>query len=251
MRTKTLLVAAAALAAAVTSSQAQTVYSQNIVGYVNETLSGAGSGFSMVSAPIGATNAADVLMPCLQGGDSILTWTGTGYLTYQYVGNGPTTPGGTGPGNWSNNDPLNPSGPPTLSPGEGFFYQNQQGVNETNTWTGTCILSNNVVLTGSGSGFTLSGSSAPVAGPADGTNTIQLPVQGGDSVLTWTGNGYLTYQYVGNGFNTPGGTGPGNWSNNDPLNPSGPPSISLGQGFFYQNQQGVAETWQQVINVNP
>src|ERR1700735_5475995 len=35
MKTKTLLIAAAALAAGVMSSQAQGVYSQNIVGYVN------------------------------------------------------------------------------------------------------------------------------------------------------------------------------------------------------------------------
>ncbi len=60
MRTKTLLIAAAALAAAVTSSQAQsTVYSQNIVGYVNQVLPGAGV-FTSVVAPLqGTTNAAD------------------------------------------------------------------------------------------------------------------------------------------------------------------------------------------------
>ena len=37
MRTKTLLIAAAALAAGILSSSAQT-YSQNIVGYVNQVL---------------------------------------------------------------------------------------------------------------------------------------------------------------------------------------------------------------------
>jgi hypothetical protein len=252
MRTQTLLIAAAAaLAAAVTSTNAQTVYSANIVGYVNQVLPGSGSGYTLISVPLGGTNAADVAMPALNTFDSILVWTGSGYYTYQYVGAGANQPGGTGPGNWSNNDPGNPSGPPILTPGEGFFYQNQQGVAETNTWVGTVLLSNSVVLLGSGSGYGLNGSSVPVGDPADNTN-IDLPLQTFDSVLAWTGNGYYTYQYVGNGYNTPGGTGPGNWSNNDPGNPSGPPTLTIGEGFFYQNQQGVNETWiQNDSYINP
>ena len=246
MRTKTLLIASAvALAAAITTSQAQTVYSANIVGYVNQILPGSGNGFTLINVPLtGATNAADVEMPCLNTFDSILVWTGSSFYTYTYVGPGANQPGGTGAGNWSNTDPGNPGGPPILTPGEGFFYQNQQGSAETNTWTGNVVLSNSVALSGSGSGFTLVGSSVPLSGFADNTN-IDLPLQTFDSVLAWNGTGYYVYTYVGAGYNQPGGTGPGNWSNTDPGNSSGPPTLVVGEGFYYQNQQGSTETWNQ------
>ena len=54
MRTKTLLFAAAALAASITASQAQTVYSQNVVGYINITVTNG----TLAYAPINWTPAA-------------------------------------------------------------------------------------------------------------------------------------------------------------------------------------------------
>ena len=56
MRTKTLILAAALTAAGLASSLAQSnVYSLNVVGYVNKTLTG-GSLFSVVNNPLNTTN---------------------------------------------------------------------------------------------------------------------------------------------------------------------------------------------------
>ena len=133
MRTKTLLVAAAALAAAITSSQAQTVYSQNIVGYVNQVLPG-NPAYSLVTAPLtGTTNAADQIITCLQPGDTISLWNGTTFVVYTYF-----------PGIYTGTNfvdgSFNALPTPTLAPGQAFFYQNEQGSNETNTWTGSCAV---------------------------------------------------------------------------------------------------------------
>ena len=142
MRTKTLLIAAAALAAAVTSSNAQsTVYSQNVVGYVNTVLPGSGV-LSLVANPLnGTTNSVSTILPSLVGGESVLVWNGGGYYVYVYQGAGV----GTGLGfqsDWTDGNAFPPSPPlipgdqtdsgdgfywaptPTLSVGQGFFVQN-------------------------------------------------------------------------------------------------------------------------------
>jgi hypothetical protein len=150
MRTKTLLIAAAALAAAVTSSQAQsTVYSQNIVGYVNTVIPG-GNAYSLLANPLnGTTNGVSALMPALQGGENLLAWNGHGYYIYTYAGAGV----GTGLGfqsDWTDGGTTYPNPPaipgdqtdssdqvywapqPSVSVGQGFFLQNPNGAE---TWT--------------------------------------------------------------------------------------------------------------------
>jgi hypothetical protein len=234
MRTKTLLIAAAALAAAVTSSQAQsTVYSQNIVGYVNQVLPGNGS-FTMAVAPlVGSTNAADAIIPAIQTGDTLYIWTGTGYYSSTYIG------GNAGPqgqnwfdqyNNWTN--------APALSSGQGFFYSTGSGSQETNTWTGSVLLTNSIPLAGNGA-FSMVGSTPPIGGLLDSTN-FNLPLQTGDTLYIWTGNAYYSSTYIG------GNAGPqgqnwfdqyNNWTN--------APTVTVGQGFFYSTGSGSAEVWNQ------
>src|SRR5262245_9396280 len=74
MRTKTLL-CAAALAAGVATSMAQSnVYSLNVVGYVNVTTLGGGN-FNMMANPLNNTNnSLTNLFAVAQDGDSIFTW---------------------------------------------------------------------------------------------------------------------------------------------------------------------------------
>jgi hypothetical protein len=215
MRTKTLLVAAAALlAAGVVTSEAQ-VYSQNIVGYVNTVLP---VGNTAVSNPLlTGTNGAEQVLTSLQGGDGLLVWNGAGYSGYTYFG----------PGNWVDSN-GNSVPAPTLAQGAGFFYQNGQGVAETNTFVGTVVTTNTVSLP---VGNTLVGSSIPYAAAADSTN-FTLPLQGGDGLLIWNGAGYSGYTYFG----------PGTWVDSNG-NSVAAPTIGVGAGFFYQNGQGVAETW--------
>jgi hypothetical protein len=246
MRTKTLLVAAAALAAAVTASQAQTVYSQNIVGYVNTTLSGGGA-FSMISSPLNnSTNTVEGQMgSALNSGDIVYVWTGTGYYSSTFFGgvNGFLTP----PNDWI--DVFgNTTNSPALVPGQGFFYSTASGGQETNTWTGSVVLTNQVSLAGSGA-FSMLGSAAPIADSADGTN-LSLPLDSGDIVYVWTGNGYYSSTFFGgpDGFLTP----PNQWIDQFG-NTTNAPQISVGQGFFYSTASGNAETWKQNVSyiLNP
>ncbi len=283
MRTKTLLIAAAALAAAVTSSNAQsTVYSQNVVGYVNTVLPG-GSALSLVSNPLnGTTNSANTILPALVGGESVLVWSGTGYYFYQYQGAGV----GTGLGfqsDWTDNGAFPPAPPaipgdqtdtadgvywaptPVLNPGQGFFVQNP-GANLTNTFTGTVITTNSASIPGSGV-LSLVSSAIPVGGNITTNSAINLTASlvGGESVLVWSGTGYYLYQYQGAGV----GTGFGfqsDWTDNGATPPAPPaipgdqtdtadgvywaptPSLTVGQGFFVQNP-GTTLQWKQNINL--
>lgn len=242
MRTKTLLIAAAALAAAVTSSNAQTtVYSQNIVGYVNQTFSTPGGSYFLTPPLAGATNTIESLMASsLQSGDDVLIWNGNGYNLSYYVGPGNGNPVGQ---DWDDAN-FNPIASPTLSAGQGFFYQTQSGAVETNTWTGTCVLSNTIAFSTPGASYAV-GSTPPVAGNADDPNTINLPLVSGDALLTWNGNGYNLEYYVGPGNGNPVGQ---DWDDAN-FNPTTSPVISVGQGFFYQTQSGSVETWKQNLNV--
>jgi hypothetical protein len=227
MRTKSLLLAAAALAAGVLSSQAQTVYSANIVGYVNQPLPASQYELITPTLSVTSTNSAEDVLPALQQGDTILLWTGTTYATYVYSGT---------PGLWQ--EPNNSTGPAPLLPlGQGFFYQNNQLTAETNTTVGTVALTNTVTF--AASVYTLVGSTPPVADSLDGTN-LNLPLLSGDSVLLWnpTNSTYETYTFgsVGQWELPSGGTGPA-------------PILPVGAGFFYQNNQLTAETWTNNITV--
>jgi hypothetical protein len=282
MRTKTLLIAAAALAAAVTSSQAQTVYSQNVVGYVNTTLP---SGlYTLINNPLnGTTNGAENILSGITGGETILLWNGHGYYAYSYAGAGV----GTGLGfqsDWEDGAAAPPSAPtvpgdqtdtsdgvywapqPVIAPGAGFFLLNPNG-NETNTFTGTVVTTNNVSLA---SGlYSLVASAIPVAGSAESNNVINLTAsfQGGETVLAWNGHGYYAYSYAGAGV----GTGLGfqsDWEDGAAAPPSHPTvpgdqtdtsdgvywapdlQLTVGQGFFVLNPNST-EHWSQTITNIP
>ncbi len=107
MRTKTILLAAAVVAAGLAVSSAQTVYSVNAVGYVTVQLT---NGYNLVSNPLnGTNNNINTTMPVAPEDSYILRWD-------------PTANSGAG----SFGDPayyIGGSWSPDLSiqPGEGFF----------------------------------------------------------------------------------------------------------------------------------
>jgi len=237
MKTNTLLAAAAILAVGGLAADAQ-VYSQNIVGYVNQVLNP--SAYTMITCPVGAssTNVVENVMPCLQQGDQVFIWTGGGYndLTYfgpNFDGNGNTWADANGNGVVS----------PTFAPGQALFYVNgQNGIIETNTFVGTVILTNSVDL--NPSAYQMVGSTVPIAVALDDTN-LALPFQQGDQVFLWTGGGYNDLTYFGPNFD-------GNGNTFADVNGNGvaSPTIQVGQGFFYLNgQNGVTESWVQNFNV--
>jgi hypothetical protein len=184
-------------------------------------------------------------LSALNSGDTVYVWTGSGYYSSTFFGgpNGFLTP----PSDWID-DTGTTTNSPALVPGQGFFYSTASGGQETNTWTGSVVLTNQVALPGGGA-FSLLGSAAPIADSADGTN-LNLPLDSGDTVYVWTGNGYYSSTFFGgpDGFLTP----PNQWID-DTGTTTNAPQVSVGQGFFYSTASGSAETWKQNVSyiLNP
>jgi hypothetical protein len=153
MRTKTLLLSAVALlAAGVVSTQAQPVYSQNIVGYVTQTLPYNGSlnnshGWANVCTPLdlGAGNSLTNLFPNyglgagnnVLDGDLVYIWNGHGYTEYTM-----DSSYASGVGDFGDNDTIEPYAP-IVNPGALVFILNNgynqsvSGVSVTNSLSGT------------------------------------------------------------------------------------------------------------------
>jgi hypothetical protein len=223
---KTLLIAAAALAASVITSQAQ-VYSQNIVGYANIPVANAATYLLSVPFKIGATNGANEVWPgTLPDGSSLLLWNGAGYVTYLSDSGSPS---------YWDDDGGNPlANAPAVPVGKGFFLI--PAGNATNTFAGTIAVSvgtSNITALAN-AGTYLLGSVVPYAGvitngsPVTGAGGVNLSagngLPDGSSLLLWTGAGYTTYL-------SDSGS-PSAWDDDggNPLPTA--PSVSVGQGFF-------------------
>ena len=175
MRTKTLLAAAAIIAAGVASSQAQSnVYSLNVVGYVNTVIAGGGS-YSLIANPLNNTvsNSQTNLfkgLPGSQDGANILKWD---VNTFDFQGTVPTY--GTFSSAWDI--------AVALPVGEGFFYVNP-GSTFTNTFVGEVVQGSFARPVVGGGSYNAIGSSVPVAGSF--TNAIGgLAPTDGDNILVW------------------------------------------------------------------
>jgi len=236
MRTKTLLLTAAALlAAGITSTQAQPVYSQNVVGYASVATPNAGVNY-LITIPfaIGVSNGANEIWPLVNGnptipdGSQVLIWNGHGYTTYLSDSGSPTL--------WDDNGGNFLAFSPVLPVGKGFFLNPSAG-NVTNVFAGTVAVnvgtSNQMVLNNSGVNY-LVGSVVPYAGAV--TNGTPITGAGGpglsalnglpdgSQLLIWNGHGYTTYL-------SDSGS-PSLWDDNGGNFISQPPTINVGQGFF-------------------
>ena len=247
---KTLLIAAAALAASVISSQAQ-VYSQNIVGYVNQILP---AGFSTIANPLDNSTGASAtnLFDTTSGGNDgsvLLTWTGSSFA--QAVFDSSKSSG------FSDNGGIVTLPAPTLAPGKGFFFNNQAPV-FTNTFVGT------VHVDGAAAGTNVVGLTTNVISSSTTYVYIasKLPIAGGVSAV-------LGIQNVGPGFaldgsvvlipNIVGGAVAGytqrvydsgkatGFSDNGGIATQPEPIIPVGGGFFFSNQSGSDISWVQSL----
>jgi hypothetical protein len=251
---KTLLIAAAALAASVISSEAQ-VYSQNIVGYVNTPMP---NGYINVANPLdaadpsgsGINNSVTNIIPVFSGaydGSYLYFWNGHGYNIYT-VDSGQST----GIGNGADTAAV---APPVLPPGTSCFINNNTGNPNTNTFVGTVHV--DAAATGSQvvgqttnqipTGQFFYASKLPIGGGA-GT-VLGLPVLGGtlDGSYFYVPNisggsihGYTIYT-VDSG-QTPSGFGNGADTAEVPE-----PVIPVGTGFLLNNNTGSATTWVQAL----
>lgn len=227
MRTK-LLAAAAILAAGVATSMAQSnVYSLNIVGYVNVPVAGTLTAMSnpLRAGTAGAVDRADQVIP-YSDGDSIQVWTGVTWSSY-------TMDSLSGTGWTDSNGDVPLASLPVLGSGKGFFYGKNTSITTVTLVGEVRTGTNNVAI---GTGLSALGSPLPYGGPIE-TGPIDLNVQDGDNVQTWTGSGWRAVTRDGLS-----GTG---WTDTNGDAPE--PTLTVGQGFFYGNTVG-AFNWQQILN---
>lgn len=210
MRTKTLLLTAAAIVAGVISSEAQSnVYSANIVGYV--TVTNAAGQFVLNSLPLDSgSNNLTGLFPNVPNNSQVLIWNGASYqtATKNLVGV------------WNTN--LN------LTVGEGFFLKIP--ANMTNTFVGSVIVPNGGSVTNSFQAglFKLVGSPIPFTDNLTGTN-LNLQLANNSQVLIWNGSSYQTATKNLVGV----------WNTNLVITP--------GEGFFVKSS--TATNWVQNLNL--
>jgi hypothetical protein len=203
------------MASAVCGLSQSTSYSQNIVGYATVTVP---PGYSLMANPLstGLTNAANEIMPILDG-ELILTWAGSRFRQVSYD---------SGFGGWVGDDGQTPAPPPSLPPGEGFFFYNPLSVATNFTFIGQVVVSpssTNCFFSGGG-GWHLVGSPLPATVDSITNSPVQLPVIDGMVILKWNGSNYMQ-----TGFDT----GFGGWVGADGQTPSVPPSYRIAEGFFW------------------
>jgi hypothetical protein len=186
MRTKTLLIAAAALVAGVISSEAQTVYSANVAGYVN-VIAPAGE-FIFVENPL--TTGNDVLSNVLQnlpGGTTAQLWNGTGFNVYTYS---------SVQGHWKQGAAIVDTTP--LPPGVGFFLENNSSP-ITNTFVGNVLAQTGggTVTNALTTALNAVGSLVPYADVVTNGATFNLQVAGGSTLQQWSvpNQAFTVYSY--------------------------------------------------------
>lgn len=213
MRTKTLFLSAAALAAGVLSTMAQAnVYSVNVVGYVNKVIPP--NQFVLLANPLdAATNDVIALGAALPNKSTIQIWNGSGF----------TLAGKTASG-WDNNFQI--------PVGTGFFVKTPSTASTiTNTFVGSVAVAygatNSMALP---TGFSLVGSMIPVAGTLTdaGPNTLNLgnSLPNKSTVQTWDGTKFVVSGKTASGWDTP-------------------LTIGVGEGFFVKPY--TATNWSQTL----
>jgi len=221
MKTKTLVLAAAALAVGVLSASAQgsNVYSLNIVGYVNVEIK---PGYNLVANPLddGKGNLSTNLIPSdISRLSQVLVYTagGGGYSTATKKASG-----------WDATF--------VIPPGNGYFIKNTTNINYTNTYVGNVLASVPGSVTNNFQpGYNLVGSPYPIGGGSTnmGSNTMNLAdgLPRLSQVLVYANpGGYSTATKKASGWDAAF-------------------TINVGQGFFIKNQTNVPTPW--IQNVGP
>lgn len=246
---KTLLMAAAALAAGIITSQAQPVYSQNIVGYVNVPAAG---GYTAMDNPLSnnGNNSATNLFNTTSGandGSVILQWAGTHYTQVAFDSSQAT--------GFSDPATFAPLPAPVLTPGQGFLFNNQNASN-TITFTGsvavdgpgtatnvvgvtTNILSHSTLYVFPSSKIAVGGGISSVlgiknvAGALDGSIVVIPNIVGG-----------AIHGYKQIAFDSSSATG---FSDVSTFAPVPEPVIPVGGSFLFSNQSGSDYQWIQSL----
>jgi hypothetical protein len=213
MRTKTLLLTAAVVAAGVITSSAQQVFSANAVGYVNLAL---GAGYSMIANPLnGTNNNLSTILPTVPDGTQILKFDPAQQRFSDTV---PSYIDGFG---WF------PDG--VLAPGEGAFILLPSAA--TLTFIGEVPqgdLSHPVAA-----GYSIQASEVPQAGQL--TTQLNFPAADGDQVFRFDSANQTYFTEVPSFIDGFG------WFPTEPV-------IAVGESFFVL--KGAAATWTRTFSVN-
>jgi hypothetical protein len=263
MRTRTTLLCAAALAAGVASSWAQSnVYSLNIVGYANVPTP---NGVSFQSNPFEVTPSdyATNVIPnpnTAQGGSysgpwdasSLQIWNGAGFnIVYFDSETSDTTTGFAD----INNNPL-PC--PNLTSGLGYVFNNQSGASNNVTYVGTVRTGTNAITYPLSPRAYAIGSPLPLAGGIISALGMSNPntAQGGsysgpldgasvEIVKTTPGGLYAGFKVFYFDSETSDSTTGFSDVNNNQL-PE--PQVGIGGAYFFLSEGPAAYTWTQVLN---
>jgi hypothetical protein len=207
MRTKTLLLTAALVAAGAASSMAQ-VYSVNVVGYVNKSVP---KGFYMLANQLNASpnNKVATLIPNPPNSTFVFKFNPSngGYVTIDFAD-----------GAWEGDDVDM-----TLNPGEGVFIQSPAAHNIT--FVGEVQNQSDVTIA---KGFSIVSSVIPQSAPL---NQLNFPATQGDFVFRFnpSNGGYIVDDFAD-----------GAWEGD-----SGgvAPTPDLSEAFFVQHPSSTATHW--------
>ncbi|HON06651.1 MAG TPA: hypothetical protein PLW02_00975 [Verrucomicrobiota bacterium] len=205
MKTKLLILTAAVAVAGAIAAKAQTVYSVNVVGYVNVTLY---PGYNLVANPLNTTNnTIGSLLANVPRGTMLYKYNNaTGlYATYAFEEDDDGILG------WQ------PNGNATLNPGEGAFIRNTTGTNLIITFVGEVLQG---VLTNTlPTGYSIRSSMVPQTGQVD--SILQMPSNSGDLIYKFnpTMGRYDTFSYEEDDYGILG------WQPQSPV-------INVGEAFF-------------------
>ncbi len=163
MKTKLLILTAAVAVAGAIAVKAQTVYSVNVVGYVNVTLA---PGFNLIANPLNTTNnTIGSLLPGIPG-----------LTVYKYISGSYA--------NWSFDEydlVWYPNDKATLNPGEGAFVFNPTATNIVVTFVGEVLqglLTNDIPV-----GYSIRSSMVPQTGTIN--DILQLQGEPGDTIYKY------------------------------------------------------------------
>lgn len=226
---KTLLMAAAALAAGIITSQAQPVYSQNVVGYVNAVYGN--TSYTMAANPLSVgTNGADqVFGTQLPDGTLIYLWNGiNNFNVVTYDAGLAASLSMTSP--WFNGDETAAASAPTVAPGTGFFLL--PPTRFTNTYVGNVVAAVGTTVTNSliAGNYNMVGSDIPYAGSLTNAAINFVPPDG-TLIYQWNGvNNFNVSTYDAGLAASLSLTSP--WFNGDETAVASAPIISAGEGYF-------------------
>jgi len=251
MRTKTLLIAVAALAAAVTSSQAQTtVYSQNVVGYVNITVPAGQLQLSGNQLDTGSNTLDNVFSGpgLVSTKTSVLEFNGVAYNQYTYLNcaDSPSTPGVAG---WYNATLVEVGHTNIFNVGQGLFINNGANAAITVPTVGQVLQGTNLFAVGTG--LNVYAVPQSLAGlPLDNTNINFPVVSTKTSYLQFNGTAYNQYTYLNcaDSPTTPGQAGFWNatLTVDEDTNPAAWP---IAGGAFFVNNPLAPTVWTNVFEV--